>query len=78
MTMVLERAHAGERVEDIAVPPVLGPRVRRTLAGIGWSIVSIALFAGVWEAAWAFGWVNPLLMPPPHIFLSDIPGTLRA
>ena len=39
--------------------------------------MSLGLFAGIWELAWVLGWVNPLLMPPPHLFLSDIPGTLR-
>lgn len=29
------------------------------------------IFAGVWELAWAFGWLDPLLMPPPHLFLRD-------
>jgi NitT/TauT family transport system permease protein len=31
--------------------------------------VSVALFASLWELAWAMGWANPLLLPPPHIFL---------
>lgn len=42
-----------------------------------WGIISVSLFAGFWELIWLAGWANPLLMPPPHIFLSDIPGTLR-
>ncbi|MDF1856064.1 ABC transporter permease [Pseudooceanicola sp.] len=42
-----------------------------------WGIASLSLFAGLWELVWALGWANPLLLPPPHIFLSDIPGTLK-
>jgi NitT/TauT family transport system permease protein len=47
------------------------------LAAFVWGLVSVGLFAGLWEFVWAMGWVNPLLLPPPHIFLQDIPGTLQ-
>ena len=56
--------------------PVLSPRRRRALASVGWGLASVGLFAGIWEALWAMGMVNPLLLPPPHMFLGDIPGTL--
>ncbi len=36
-----------------------------------WTILSVSLFAGVWEACWALGWADPQLLPPPHIFLSN-------
>ena len=55
----------------------LPPAWRRRLAGLGWGVVSIGLFASLWEALWALDLVNPLLLPPPHLFLQDIPGTLR-
>ncbi|MDR3372585.1 MAG: ABC transporter permease subunit [Ancalomicrobiaceae bacterium] len=65
------------------MPPV-EPRARpnfapllRQLAGIGWAIASIGLFAGIWELLWYFELANPLLLPPPHLFLADIPGTLK-
>jgi NitT/TauT family transport system permease protein len=37
-----------------------------------WSCLSVGLFAGIWEACWAFGWADPKLLPPPHIFLGNI------
>ncbi|HEV8032348.1 MAG TPA: ABC transporter permease [Stellaceae bacterium] len=37
-----------------------------------WSCLSLALFAGIWEACWALGWSDPKLLPPPHVFLGDI------
>lgn len=55
----------------------LSPATRRRLAAIGWAIVSLGLFGGIWEALWYFELVNPLLLPPPHLFLADIPGTLK-
>jgi len=30
------------------------------------------LFAGIWELCWAFGWADPKLLPPPHIFLGNL------
>jgi NitT/TauT family transport system permease protein len=46
------------------------------LSSIGWGVVSISLFAGMWEGLWALGLINPLLLPPPHLFLSDLSRTL--
>jgi len=48
--------------------------VAAPLARLGWSLLSIGFFASLWELAWAFGWANPHLLPPPHIFLGDILG----
>jgi NitT/TauT family transport system permease protein len=37
----------------------------------GWWVASVALFAGLWELAWAAGWAQERLLPPPHIFLQN-------
>lgn len=55
----------------------LNRRVAAAAPAFLWGIVSVGIFAGLWELAWALGYANPLLLPPPHIFLSDISGTLR-
>lgn len=34
-----------------------------------WFAASVLVFAAAWELAWALGWADPLLLPPPHIFL---------
>jgi NitT/TauT family transport system permease protein len=44
----------------------------RAAPAVLWSCLSVGLFAGIWEACWAFGWADPKLLPPPHIFLGDI------
>jgi len=46
--------------------------VAAALARLCWSLLSIGFFASLWELAWAFGWANPHLLPPPHIFLGNI------
>ena len=42
------------------------------VTAVVWWIASVAFFAGLWEFAWYMGWANPMLLPPPHIFLQDI------
>ena len=38
---------------------------------------SLSIFVGFWEFAWWRGWANPLLLPPPHIFLANLPDQFR-
>jgi NitT/TauT family transport system permease protein len=45
--------------------------VRKAGVAAGWWVASVALFAGLWELAWAAGWAPQLLLPPPHIFLQN-------
>jgi NitT/TauT family transport system permease protein len=58
-------------------PPAGPSRLHAILRALGWGALSIGLFAGLWEALWAAGLLNPLLLPPPHLFLDDIAGTLK-
>jgi NitT/TauT family transport system permease protein len=39
---------------------------------IGWAILSIGLFVGLWELCWLAGWADPKLLPPPHVFIGSI------
>ena len=41
---------------------------------LGWTIVSVGMFALIWEFLWLVGLADPKLLPPPHIFLGDIAG----
>lgn len=49
----------------------LGPLTNFASAAIWW-IASIGLFVGVWEFCWYMKWANPMLFPPPHMFLQDL------
>lgn len=44
----------------------------KTVTAAAWWIASVALFVAIWEFCWYMRWANPMLMPPPHIFLQDI------
>ena len=52
-------------------------KLRRRLATAGWGIASVGLFAGLWELGWLVGLFDPLLLPPPHIFLRDFADQAR-
>src|ERR1700726_1426917 len=51
--------------------------LRSWLTHLGWTIVSVGLFAAIWELCWYFGWADPRLLPPPHVFLSDLTGQAK-
>lgn len=48
---------------------VLGEALERLLPRLGWTLLSVGMFAGLWELLWALGLADPKLLPPPHIFL---------
>ncbi|WP_038358373.1 ABC transporter permease subunit [Bosea sp. UNC402CLCol] len=78
MTMRLEAdGLTGSAGRNRLFPARFSPWLRRSLAKLGWAALSLGLFAGIWEGFWAAGLINPLLLPPPHLFLQDIPGTLQ-
>ena len=58
-------------------PVLLTAARRESLARIGWGLLSVGLFVGIWELFWALGWADPKLLPPPHIFLGNIPDQAR-
>ncbi len=48
-------------------------RSRARLSRVGWTLLSVGLFAGIWELLWYWGVADPKLLPPPHIFLGNFP-----
>jgi NitT/TauT family transport system permease protein len=48
------------------------PTLPPWLGRVGWAVVSIGMFAGIWELLWAVGWADPRLLPPPHVFMGSI------
>lgn len=57
--------------------PVFAARSIRMAQSVGWILLSISLFVAFWEFAWWRGWANPLLLPPPHIFLANLTEQFR-
>jgi NitT/TauT family transport system permease protein len=44
---------------------------------LGWGLLSVGLFAGLWELLWYLGVADQRLLPPPHIFLGDFVGQAK-
>lgn len=75
---VVGAAVAAPVAARVAMPArVLPPKARTRLAQTGWTFVSVGLFAAIWEFCWLVGWADPKLLPPPHIFLGNIPDQAR-
>ena len=49
------------------------PALPAWVARVGWAVLSIGLFIAMWEACWALGWADRRLLPPPQVFLGNIP-----
>lgn len=57
--------------------PVFAAKWLAMAQSVGWAMLSIGLFVAFWEFAWWRGWANPLLLPPPHIFLANLADQVR-
>ncbi|MFC7474707.1 ABC transporter permease [Dankookia sp. GCM10030260] len=55
----------------------VSPTMQAALARFGWALLSVGMFAGLWEFLWAVGVADEKLLPPPHIFLGNIPDQAR-
>lgn len=54
-----------------------GSRRQSGVAKAFWWFASVGLFISIWELCWWMGWADPLLMPAPHLFLSNLPEQFR-
>ncbi len=69
-----------ETLDGAAPKPAMerrGKTVLQRIEPVLWVIASLSMFVGLWEIAWWRGWANPLLLPPPHIFLANLPDQFR-
>jgi len=66
-----------------AVPsPTALPSAQRTKAlalvhRALWWFASVGSFIAIWEFCWWQGWADPLMLPPPHLFLANLPEQFR-
>lgn len=42
-----------------------------------WWLASVGIFVGIWELCWALDLADPLLLPPPHMFLANLGEQFR-
>ncbi len=53
------------------------PALPAWMTQFGWGILSVGLFAGIWEVCWALGWSDARMLPPPHVFIGGIAGQAK-
>ena len=71
---VSDIARAQDGIVDVADgEPSAAPRrftipesVARAVSRLGWTLLSVGLFAGIWELLWYWGIADPKLLPPPN------------
>ena len=66
-------AHGRRDAPVRSAPGAARRAASHALQRTGWMLVSVGLFAGLWELLWAFGIADAKLLPPPHIFLGNLP-----
>ena len=57
--------------------PLTGRAALKRVEPVLWALASLSIFVGLWEFAWWRGWADPLLIPPPHIFLANLSDQFR-
>jgi NitT/TauT family transport system permease protein len=69
-------AGSGEAVQNGLFRRLAGG-LGAALPGFLWGVASVAIFVAIWELAWLVGWADARLLPPPHIFLGNLPDQAR-
>ncbi|KPQ32235.1 MAG: NitT/TauT family transport system permease protein [Phormidesmis priestleyi Ana] len=69
----------GVRVDRSVVPATIKSKSRarrhwwkQAAISAMWWFLSLTLFISLWELVTALGWVNTLILPPPHEFIAEI------
>ena len=62
----------------VSVSPPAGRNKLRAYVqhSLGW-LASVGIFVAIWDLCWLFGLADPLMLPPPHIFLANLPEQFR-
>lgn len=42
-----------------------------------WWLASVGTFVAIWEFCWWQGFADPLMLPPPHMFLANLPEQFK-
>lgn len=65
------------RIGTVTIVETIRAARQSQAGGVAWTAASLALFVGVWELCWAVGLISEQSLPPPHLFLRDLPEQVR-
>ena len=68
---------AGAKPAVSPSPPAARAKVFAYLQRALWWLASVGTFAAIWEFCWWKGLADPLMLPPPHMFLANLPEQFK-
>jgi NitT/TauT family transport system permease protein len=63
---------AGAKPAVSPSPPALRAKVLAYGQRALWWLASVGIFVAIWEFCWWQGLADPLMLPPPHLFLANL------
>jgi NitT/TauT family transport system permease protein len=68
---------AGAKPAAPLSPPASRSKVRAYVQRSLWWLASVGIFIAIWELCWWTGVADPLMLPPPHVFLANLPEQFK-
>lgn len=68
---------AGAKPAVPASPPAGRNKLRAYAQRSLWWLASVGIFVAIWELCWLSGLADPLMLPPPHLFLANLPEQFK-
>lgn len=68
---------AGAKLATLSPPTASRAKALAFVQRALWWLASVGTFVAIWEFCWWQGFADPLMLPPPHMFLADLPEQFK-